>query len=103
MGNPDWQKGKSGNPRGRKPGVPNKNTAQIKSAFVEAFEKRGGTKALLKWAESNETEFYRLASKLIPSEIKGELTGPNGGPVEVNATVGISESVKSVIDKITGR
>lgn len=82
-----FEAGKSGNPRGRKKGVPNKNTAQIKSAFVEAFEKRGGTKALLKWAESNETEFYRLASKLIPAEIKNEVSGPDGQPLLAGITV----------------
>lgn len=57
----------------------------------------------MKWAEGNETEFYRLASKLIPAEIKGEITGANGGPLEMNATVGLSDSVKSVINGITGR
>lgn len=54
---------------GRPKGMPNKATASIKAAFLEAFERRGGADALLRWAEDNETEFYKLASKLIPTEV----------------------------------
>lgn len=59
---------------GRPKGSTNKSTATIKAAFLEAFQARGGVPALLKWAEGNETDFYRLASKLIPTEISGSLT-----------------------------
>lgn len=54
---------------GRPKGVPNKATTTIKAAFLEAFERRGGADALVRWAEDNETEFYKLASKLIPTEV----------------------------------
>ena len=59
--------------KGRKKGTPNKATASIKAAFVEAFEKRGGVKALVDWAEEEPTEFYKLAAKLIPTEIAGDV------------------------------
>lgn len=55
--------------KGRKKGVPNKATASIKAAFLEAFEKKGGTTALVAWARENETEFYKLAARLIPTEV----------------------------------
>jgi hypothetical protein len=64
---------------GRPKGVPNKATASIKKAFLEAFERRGGVKALVEWAEDEPTEFYKLAAKLIPTEI----TGANGSPLGV--------------------
>ena len=59
-----------GNP-GRRKGSKNKATQEIKQAFYEAFHERGGVGALLKWASQNETDFYKLAAKLIPVEIAG--------------------------------
>ena len=60
-------------PVGRQKGTPNKATASIKAAFKEAFEELGGAQALARWARENETEFYRLASKLIPTELTGSV------------------------------
>lgn len=54
---------------GRQKGSVNKVTATVKAAFKEAFDELGGVPALVGWARSNETEFYKLASKLIPTEI----------------------------------
>lgn len=61
--------------KGRPKGVPNKVTTSIKNAFLEAFERRGGVDALIAWAakDGNETEFYKLASKLIPTEINAQV------------------------------
>lgn len=58
---------------GRQPGSINKATASIKGAFVEAFDKLGGADALAKWAVDQPTEFYKLASKLIPTELTGQV------------------------------
>jgi len=58
---------------GRQPGSVNKNTASIKGAFVEAFDKLGGATALAAWAQDNPTDFYKLASKLIPTELTGQV------------------------------
>ena len=58
---------------GRRAGTPNKATASIKGAFVEAFDKLGGADALAKWAVDQPTEFYKLASKLIPTELTGQV------------------------------
>ncbi len=59
---------------GRKPGSLNKFTANVKNAFAEAFDKLGGVDALVAWGAENRTDFYKLASKLIPTEMAGSLT-----------------------------
>jgi hypothetical protein len=64
----------AGNP-GRPKGTPNKLTTSIKAAFLEAFEQRGGVPALLAWADTEPTEFYKLAARLIPTEVAGDLNG----------------------------
>ena len=64
--------------KGRKKGVPNKTTASVQAALTEAFERRGGVDALIKWAEDDPTEFYKLWGKLIPKDIKAELSGNVG-------------------------
>lgn len=82
-----FQKGQSGNPAGRKPGTQNRLTLTVKQGFEAAFEKmQGGEHALDKWAAKNPTDFYKLASKLIPSQITAELSGIDGGPIEIDQT-----------------
>lgn len=61
--------------KGRPKGVPNKATASIKNAFKEAFEELGGAGALAEWAKENQTEFYKLSSKLIPTEVAASVEG----------------------------
>lgn len=56
---------------GRKPGTPNKATVAVKDAFRRAFDDLGGVDALVTWAADNQTQFYQLYSKLIPSEVVG--------------------------------
>lgn len=67
--------------KGRVKGVPNKSTKAVKEALQEAFENLGGVPALAAWAAENPTEFYKLWTKLIPTEVKAELTMPQGYPV----------------------
>ncbi len=64
-----------GNPPGigRPKGAQNKLTRTIKEAFREAFERRGGVDALIQWAKKDESAFYSLVSKLIPTEVVGQL------------------------------
>lgn len=54
---------------GRPKGTQNKLTVSVKEAFAEAFKKLGGAKALAEWGMKNPTEFYKLASKLIPTDL----------------------------------
>lgn len=69
--------------KGRVKGVPNKTTVAVKAALTEAFEELGGVPSLVAWGKANETEFYKLWAKLLPTEV----TGPNGGPIPVQANV----------------
>lgn len=68
---------------GRKKGSLNKTTVSVKQVFEEAFDGLGGTKALVKWAKAEPTEFYKLYSKLIPQDI--------------NAKHGLTESLAALI------
>lgn len=58
---------------GRKPGTPNKITRAFKEAVAAVFEDLGGEKHLLGWAKKNPTEFYKIATRLIPTEIVGNV------------------------------
>lgn len=66
---------------GRPKGMQNKSTAQIKSAFLEAFDHLGGVPALVHWARESPTDFYKLAARLIPTE--QHISGPEGQPLGV--------------------
>lgn len=68
---------------GRKKGTPNKATASVKQALQIAFDGIGGVERLTEWAMNNQTEFYKLYSKLLPQEI----SGPDGGAIPIEATV----------------
>lgn len=66
-----FEKGKPRHPKaGRKVGSINKTTASVKEAFQAAFESLQADKKnnLVVWGAQNPTEFYKLASKLIPIE-----------------------------------
>lgn len=78
---------------GRKKGVTNKTTQSVKEALQYAFDGMGGAKNLLKWAESNEDEFYKLWIKMLPTEVKNDLTSSDGSimPVAIQV-VGIDDS-----------
>ncbi len=69
---------------GRKKGTLNK-AASIRAAFEQAFVALQKDKKkphhLQAWAEANPTEFYKLAARLIPTEI----TGAGGGPLIVQS------------------
>ena len=56
---------------GRTKGTPNKMTVAVKEAFRQAFDELGGVDALVTWAQDNQTQFYQLYSKLIPTEVVG--------------------------------
>lgn len=61
---------------GRQKGTPNKETACMRKAWTEAFDALGGSGNLAEWAKKNQTEFYKLASKLIPTTIAGDKENP---------------------------
>ncbi len=66
-----FEKGNAGKPKGAK----NKATISVKNAFAEAFNElqKDKSNCLLSWGKENPTEFYKLASKLIPTELAGSI------------------------------
>ncbi len=59
---------------GRQKGTPNKTTKAVKDALSECFDKMGGVESLMKWGNDNPTEFYKLWVKMLPTEIKAEVS-----------------------------
>ena len=55
---------------GRKKGTPNRTTADVKAALVQAFDRLGGVDFLATWAKDNPAEFLRLWVKLLPTEVR---------------------------------
>ena len=66
---------------GRKKGVPSKQTAAVKEALLNAFEKAGGELYLAKIAKSDPKTFCMLVAKLIPTEVSASIDG------ELKATI----------------
>jgi len=64
---------------GRKPGGMNRLNRTVKEAFEHAFHALQENKynipgiSLEDWAMKNPTEFYRMATKLIPTKLEGNL------------------------------
>lgn len=70
---------------GRKSGSANVVTTSVRETVLKVFQELQADDSpvnLKKWATKEPTEFYRMASKLIPTDLKAELTGENGGPIE---------------------
>jgi hypothetical protein len=56
---------------GRQAGTPNKVTTAFKDAVRIVYEDIGGNVAFAAWARENPSEFYKIAARLIPTEIAG--------------------------------
>lgn len=86
----DAQKPKVGLDRsktGRAKGTPNKTTALLKDAILQAAEAAGGGEQglvtyLTEQAKTNPGPFMALLGKVLPLQ----LTGANGGPIEIRAS-----------------
>ncbi len=61
---------------GRKKGVPNKFTADVKAMVLEALTKAGGVEYLLKQSEANATAFLTLVGKVLPLTVAGDKDNP---------------------------
>ena len=53
---------------GRQVGTPNKVTTVFKDAVRTVYEDIGGHTAFAAWAKKNQTDFYKIAARLIPTE-----------------------------------
>jgi len=64
---------------GRKPGTPNKLTADLKDMILGALDDAGGRDYLSRQADKNPGAFMVLVGKVLPMQ----LTGSGGGPLEI--------------------
>jgi hypothetical protein len=61
---------------GRKTGSQNKATKSAKQALEMAFEGLKGVEGLIEWAKLNQTDFYKLWSKIIPTTLSNDPDNP---------------------------
>ena len=98
------KKGTTNNPNGRKPGVPNKVTKDIKEAYRQLIEKNldNLTGWLEKIAEKDPEKAIKIINDLseyvIPKLARSELTGSDGKPLQtfLNVTVDSSETSETL-------
>jgi len=62
---------------GRKKGVTNKVTKELKDMILGALDKAGGEKYLQQQAIDNPTAFMTLVGKVLPTTLKGDGRGGN--------------------------
>lgn len=75
-------KGKPG--PGRKKGVPNKLTSDVKAMILAALDKAGGADYLLQQAQTNPTAFMTLVGKVLPMTVVGDPNNPLIGGITVS-------------------
>ena len=76
--------------------MPNKVTADIKAMVLGALDRAGGEEYMLEQARNNPNAFLTLVGKVLPTQI----TGPNGGPVQVDAKYsGLPAHIMEMIGK----
>jgi len=67
---------------GRPKGAQNKTTKAVKDMLMTALDQLNGSEYFLEQARENPAAFMSLVGKLIPTEVKNQLTGSDGGPVQ---------------------
>jgi hypothetical protein len=55
---------------GRQAGTPNRLTGLFREAVLWVYNGMGGHAAFLQWARENPTEYYKIAARLIPTELR---------------------------------
>ena len=59
----------------RQPGTPNRLTGAFREAVLHVYRGLGGHTAFLAWARENQTEYYKIAARLIPAEMREDGSG----------------------------
>ncbi len=60
---------------GRKPGIPNKITQDMREAVKQAFDRAGGVEYLVKQSLLEPVAFLGLVGKIIPKEVEAKVSG----------------------------
>ncbi len=69
---------------GRKKGVPNKLTSDVKAMILGALDKAGGVDYLLEQSEKNPNAFLTLVGKVLPLTLSGDPDNPLLSGITVN-------------------
>lgn len=67
---------------GRPKGVPNKTTNDVRQMLLASLNNVGGQTYLEEQAKANPKAYLSLISKVIPQEVKSQITGADGGPIQ---------------------
>ncbi len=67
---------KGANKQGRKKGVPNKVTGQLKEMILKALDKSGGVNYLTKQAKDEPRAFLALLGRVLPLQLQGDSDQP---------------------------
>lgn len=79
-----FKKGQSGNPGGRKPGKPNRDTADFKAALTRLLNAADVEQLLEDVPADRRLDVLgRLAEYVFPKLGRTEVAGPDGGPIVV--------------------
>lgn len=73
--------------RGRPKGSPNKNTVAIKEMLMQSLDDVGGATYFTQLAQANPSAYASLIAKIIPAEVKNQITGADGGPIQHSVKV----------------
>jgi hypothetical protein len=68
---------------GRKKGIPNKVTANLRDAIMHAFDKVGGENYLVGLARTRPDLFCMLLARILPLQV----TGKDGAALQIDVTV----------------
>jgi hypothetical protein len=60
---------------GRKKGSPNVMTKNLRTMIMNALSKAGGEDYLVKQSVENPTAFMQLVGKVVPAELKADISG----------------------------
>lgn len=72
---------------GRKAGTPNKNNKELKEMILGALSAKRGQAWLEQQMDENPTAFMSLLGKILPQQMKSEITGKDGGPLKYEQVI----------------
>src|SRR4030067_1996798 len=82
---------------GRKKGVPNKMTRDLKEMIMGALDDAGGQKDLAAKAKTHPGPFLTLLGKVLPTQV----TGANGGPIKTCDTAQLAKVDAKALDTLS--